>query len=124
VQRVRGDFSLFRTLTRRHLDVNELTVSGVRVDLSRLEPVVEPPPEVPRPPRVPPPEPRPVPEPEPDVVELPWEELAAFDGLFREEIKWPPVSIGFLSADTVISSARRRSGGEASAFRRGPASRR
>ena len=100
VAQIRGEFPLLRTLVRRHVDMSELMVSGVKVDLSRIEPVVEPPPEVPYPPRIPPPEPPP--EPEPDVVELPWEALAAFDGLFREDIMWPPVAIGVLSADAVI----------------------
>ncbi len=88
VDRLQGDFSLLPTFYRRHLQMSDLTVSGVQVDLSEWEPK----------------EPEPPPEDESEVedFEMPWEALAEFKGLFKEEVKWPPVSIDMLNLDSRI----------------------
>ncbi len=102
LERLSGQFSLFQTIFRRHLHIREAVITGLVIDLSQH---VVPETEVPLPPdyeieRPPPPteRPRPVPErvPPEDVVE------PLFDGLFREVLDWPPLTIDLLQMDARI----------------------
>ncbi len=103
VERIQGDYSLLDAIRQRHLHLRELTATGLRVEMKEPAPPHELPP--PKPPRVPEPTPPryPPPDPEREPVMIPWEDLAVFDGLFRDDIAWPPASIDRLAADGVLT---------------------
>lgn len=100
VERMRGDFSLLRTLTKRHLHLNELIVANAHVDLSKWEAPREPEPAPPRVPTEKPP--RPERPPKPDEPRVPVEKEPIFEGLFREALQWPPLSIDQLAVNADI----------------------
>lgn len=102
LERLSGQFSLFQALIRRHLHIREAVITGLDIDLSkRVVPETEYPLpsdyEIERRP-TPTERPRPVPErvPREEVVE------PIFDGLFREVLDWPPLTIDLLQMDARI----------------------
>ena len=104
IESVQGDFPLLRTLARREARLSELTVAGVVLRLKETEPDVRPPTDPTDRPDQPVRPDRPVPDPSvaPDAPILPWDDLAAFEGLFAEPMSWPPLAIKRLSVEALI----------------------
>ena len=96
LENVHGDFSLLQTLRRRHLHFGELTMANLHIDLTQWE--EEPTPEIPPEPRPPRPPRPPIEKPVPEPVEPP----TPFEGLFRDDLPWPPLSIDRLKANAEI----------------------